>query len=38
MMAWNMWLNVTELGVDMNIAMVIILVVEIVTNGIGNMT
>jgi hypothetical protein len=33
-----MWLNVTGLGVDMNIAMVIILVVEIVTNGIGNMT
>jgi hypothetical protein len=38
MMVWNMWLNVTEFGVDMNFAMVIILVVEIVTNGIGNMT
>jgi hypothetical protein len=33
-----MWQNATGLGVDMNIAMVIILIVEIVTNGIGNMT
>jgi hypothetical protein len=33
-----MWLNATGLGVDMNFAMVIILIVEIVTNGIGNMT
>jgi len=33
-----MWLNVTGLGDDMNFAMVIILVVEIITNGIGNMT